>query len=469
MAINFGIALGKALESGLSTYERLGEEEMRDMQRKEMRRKMEEEQKLEQAFAQTQGRVGQADDYGVAIQKASGNTGMDMGQARMLSQQGALSGNTAEDIAFEKASAEAAAGALRENAARQGVVKDSALPEMKAEEYSQRQANKDYAKAAAGVSRKGYLEALALKKETRASELDDKFDLEQQGFHSNLASIHGTAESKGLKGLADLAEKNGIKVRYTEGKSGIGKIDVLGADGKVVQTISSVADATKALEQAAVQQFQSKAVGLLGGPDKLLTYLNQREELNIKKPLYEAQADEAKAKAGYFRAGGAAMNRPPKKEITNADFNSFLEKFGDKPSSIKDQKTGKALPISALPADKQWEEARRHYNAGGAAFAEDGAGGAGYNSKDAKGWNPTKTDAKTTAGEAIPTKESTAQKAIEVGLKQAMESRRMFFNSPSNYKAIAEDPTVPKAVREYAKGLYKEFEDRQSALKDING
>lgn len=282
MAINFGVALGRALESGLSTYERLGEEEYRQMQREKMRREMEQEQALETKFAETMGRVGQKDDYGVAIQQASGNQGIDMAQAKAISAQGALQGNTAEDQAFERASAEAAAGAMRENAVRQGKVQDSALPTMIPQEYTSRQGMQDYAKAAAGVSRKGYLEALALKKEMRTSEIDDKFDLAREELNTTLAKIHGTAESGGLKGLADSAKKEGLKVEYVEGKNGVGRINVLGPKGDVLETVNNIADATAKLEKLAMTNFQTTATSLLGSPDKVLTYLNQREELGLK-------------------------------------------------------------------------------------------------------------------------------------------------------------------------------------------
>jgi hypothetical protein len=362
MAINWGIALGKGIEAGLSTYERLGEEEARQMQREKMRRELEQEKALDLAFANTQGRVGQKDDYGVAIQKASGNAGIDMGQAKMLSQQGALSGGTAEDMDFERASAEAAAGAMRENAARQGKVADSALPRMEAEEYTSRQAMGDYAKEASKVGgRKGAIEALQMKKAFRQDDLDTKFDAARQGYADKLSLINGTAESQGMKGLAELAKKNGLKVEFVEAKNGVGKINVLGPKGDVLQSITSVGEATQALEQAATKQFQSSAVALLGDESKLLTYLNQREEIGMKKDYYAGAAEESRAKASYYRAGGASMNRAPKKEVSNADIINFVKQFGDQPSNEKDPKTGKAIPIGALPPGKQAAYAQEFY------------------------------------------------------------------------------------------------------------
>jgi hypothetical protein len=347
MAINWGIALGKALESGLSTYERLGEEETRQMQREKMRRELDQEKALDTAFANTQGRAGQADDYGVAIQQASGNTGMNMGQAKMLSQQGALSGGSAEDMDFERASAEAAAGAMRENAVRQGKVADSALPRMEAQEYTSKQAMGDYAKEAARVGgRKGALEALQLKKAFRQDDLDTQFDKTRQSYTDKLAQINGVAESQGMKGLSELATKNGLKVEFVEGKNGVGKINVLGPKGDVLETVTSIGDAVTKLEQAATKQFQTQAVSLLGDEAKLLTYLNQREEIGIKREQLNVEK-EYKGKGGVIdrayqsgtKGGGSASDRIMKQaeELSKDKSSKF---FGKKEQAFEFLKRG---------------------------------------------------------------------------------------------------------------------------------
>jgi NAD/NADP transhydrogenase alpha subunit len=139
MAINWGQALGAAAQSGLSTYERLGEEELRAMQRKQLMKDIAEKEALDAAFRESQARTGQTDDYSQAI-RTGGNVGTQ--QAKMLSDQGALPGATPEDTAFERASAESAARALRENAVQQGAVPadKAALPTMAPTEFTKAQA-----------------------------------------------------------------------------------------------------------------------------------------------------------------------------------------------------------------------------------------------------------------------------------------------------------------------------------------
>ena len=322
MAINWGLALGKALESGLNTYERLGEEELRQMQREKMRKEMEETKALDTKFAETYGRVGQKNDYTEALQTA--DTGIGSQQAKMLSDQAAGFGPEGE-----KASAQAAAGALRENI---GV--KSALPDLAAGEYTSRQAMGDYSKAAAGVSRKGFVEALGLKKEARASDLDDEFDLKRSTLNKDLALATGTWESKGMQGLSDLANKNGLKTKFVETKDGVGKINVLGPKGDVIKTFTSGEEALNALKQAAYGKFQESAVSLLGGPDKLLTYLNQREEIGIKRENLDIERQYKGTGGVVDRAYNAKST--PKDNFRSEGVKAYFDEVKNLDPSAKD-------------------------------------------------------------------------------------------------------------------------------------
>ena len=71
MAINIGAALGAAVNTGISTYERLGEEQLRAMQREQLRKEIAEKEALDQAWRQSQARVGQTDDYTQALKTVS--------------------------------------------------------------------------------------------------------------------------------------------------------------------------------------------------------------------------------------------------------------------------------------------------------------------------------------------------------------------------------------------------------------
>jgi len=321
MAINWGTALGAAANTALSTYERLGEEELRDMQRKQLRKEIAEKEALDEAWRTSQARVGQQDEYGQAI-KTEGFTGTQ--QAEMLSKQGALPGNTAEDQAFERASAEAAAGALRENAVRQGAIPESkaALPELKPSEYTSKQGMNQFLESAKGISRKGTLEALQMKGAIRENDIQDKFDLAREDLDNTLARIKGTSETGGMKGLAEAAEKEGVKVKFIEGKNGVGsRINVLGPKGDVIETISDVGTATKKLSEAAMQQFYDKSVNLLGSADKVIAAMQGERKINISQQEADTKQMVGKAQAGYY--GAAAGN-------LSAKASTFMDKLPEK-------------------------------------------------------------------------------------------------------------------------------------------
>lgn len=305
MAMNWGAFAGAASKEALSTYERIGEEQLRSMQREQLRKEIAEKEALDAAWRQSQARVGQSDDYTQAL-KTGGEIGTQ--QAQMLSNQGALPGATAEDQAFERASAEAAAGALRENAVRKGAIPTdkAALPAMSPKEYTKAQGMEDYVKAAGQISRKGTLEAIQLKQVVRQSENEDKFFAKQDKLNDDLASIRGAADSFGLKGVYDVASKNGLKnLKFVEGKNGIGsRIQVLGPKGDVLETISDVNSAVDKLSEAAMGRFMNESVSLLGSPDKVIAYMQGERQIKIKEKEAADKGDYYKGYADYLRSGG---------------------------------------------------------------------------------------------------------------------------------------------------------------------
>jgi len=342
--MNWGAFGGALASSALNTYERLGEEELRDMQRKQLKKDIAEKEALDAAWRQSQARVGQSDDYTQAL-KTGSNIGTE--QAQMLSNQGALSGNTAEDQAFERASAEAATGAMRENAMRQGAIPaGQAAPEMKPAEYTKAKGMEDYVKAAGQISRKGTLEAIQLKQIVRQSENEDKFFTKQEKLNDDLASIRGAADSFGLKGVYDVASKNGLKnLKFVEGKNGVGsRIQVLGPKGDVLETISDLNSAVDKLSEAAMGRFMTESVSLLGSPDKVIAYMQGERQIKIKEKEAADKGEYYKGYADYLRSGGRGA-----KDSAKARAEEYAELLVE--SGEPNPKTGK--PYTLPEARKQ--------------------------------------------------------------------------------------------------------------------
>lgn len=336
MGINIGAALGAATKSGFDTY-KLIEEEKR-LQADEARRAEQfkawqlekaKEQQQDQALAETRGRIGQQ-VYDTAIQNQGGAGSQ---QAQMLAAQSETAGGVTTD-ADRQAEAGAAINAMRENAGQ------AALPTnaIQGKEYTEGQANKDYLSKSAGIGRKAYTEALQTSSLARQNKLDTQFDDLMQERQDKWKQIHSVAQEGGLSGLADAAKKEGLPVRFVEGKKGApGAIEQLDKDGKVVKTYNSIDDAMGALTSHVNEHFVQRAAGLVGSPDKLLTYMNQRKEIEVKQDTANVEK-EFKGRGGvYERVHMASIDAQKGKSPTAA----YNEKVNALSQSLMDANPGK--------------------------------------------------------------------------------------------------------------------------------
>jgi len=309
MAMNWGAFAGAMAKEGLSTYERIGEEQLRAMQREQLRKEIAEKEALDAAWRQSQARVGQSDDYTQALKRAS---------------------------------AEAATGAMRENAMRQGAIPaGQAAPAMSPTEYTKTKGMEDYVKAAGQISRKGTLEAIQLKQIVRQSENEDKFFRSQEKLNDDLAAIQGAADSFGLKGVYDVASKNGLKnLKFVEGKNGIGsRIQVLGPKGDVLETISDVNSAVGKLSEAAMGRFMTESVSLLGSPDKVIDFMQKRRGLELQERAVGVKEKELDVKRPYLDALAGKANAETKALKLSDEVRAEGKKYLDQ--------------YNALPPDKQ--------------------------------------------------------------------------------------------------------------------
>lgn len=339
MAINLGAFLGSAAKSGLETYERLGEEEFRQMQREKFKKDLEQEKALDALYAEKLGRVGKdVTTYTPDMQTPEAGyypPGTEPKEALPTGRAGANYVSDSDGMALKETT----------------------------KKYTQKEAFSDIAREAGVVGgRKGAMEAMQYKSAARASDIEEQFDNSMQKLNNTLATIQGTAESGGLKGLAEAAKKEGLKVEFVEGKNGVGKINVLGPKGDVLETVTSVADATTKLEQMAMKSFMNSNLALLGSYDKLAAYMQGERKIGVEERKLKVE-EEYKGTGGVIdRAYNAKVaGKAPKKEVSNSDIKSFITEFGDRPSNRKDPKTGQAIPINQLPLNEQAAYAYEFY------------------------------------------------------------------------------------------------------------
>jgi hypothetical protein len=176
---------------------------------------------------------------------------------------------------------------------------------------------------------------LALGSAQRQAKLDAQFDATMGTLHKEstdrLNTIKTTAESGGLKGLADtfgpeLKKAFGHDVKYNPVPGGNGEIVVM--DGKKpIARISSLGEATSALEKLAGQEFTDKfnnsmmRPGMFKSASELTAFMNKREEIGIKRGELDVHQQMYGPGGTYERvhnaATAAANARSGEKSITS--------------------------------------------------------------------------------------------------------------------------------------------------------
>jgi hypothetical protein len=301
-----GFALGGDLASQAQKLQLAAEVAEREKERFGWER---EQQQLEkqgrQAALETYGRVG-TQDYTQAIQQQGGAGSQ---QAQMLSNQAA--GMGAEN---EAASAQSVTNAMRENAGKEAIT--SALP---SQTYTAEQANQDYVKRMYALNpekaQQSELAGLQLKNVKREAKLAEDFDKENLDFRNTLTKIYSIAETGGMKGLAEAAEKEGLKTKFVEGKNGMGTIQLLGPKGDVIKTFTDVKSATEALAGAAQTKFTKNLETMFGSADKAAAFYQQQQQLKNKERETDIHQEFYGKGGTYERVGmarvAASGNRGP--------------------------------------------------------------------------------------------------------------------------------------------------------------
>ena len=330
MAINWGAALGAAFKTGIDTYERLGEEELREMQRSQLRKKIEGEKAYAAALAEetkirdfskaTQGQaVGQVAESALNFtpeQMAEFKAGL--GKLSEEQQQNVLRAYAGTE--YVKPAQVGEAGAAIPDLANINVYKGAGDQALATTEKGELRSQADiYRGVVQRLAESGNPEqiktALEMKNLTRQSEIDDKYDALTKWRDQSLFNVKNTIQTKGLSGVPDVInpelKKQGLTAKFNEKT---GAINIVDDKGKVVKAFTDTDSAMKAATAAIGQEWTSRLEGLLGGADKALSYQLSREknelakrELDIKEPYYAAAAQSARASAKAAGARGTPI------------------------------------------------------------------------------------------------------------------------------------------------------------------
>lgn len=303
MAINWGALAGGATKGFVDTYKMLSEEEERELALKEKRDRMAREAQARTAALETIGRAN-TDTYAPELQARGAGTA----QAKALEQQNAGFGSEG----YQEAS-RATAGALS---------REAVPTEMKSRVYKESEAVGDYARRLAAIDPDKALatgiQARQLKKAEREEDIQAQFDTASKKFQTDLALITGTAETSGMKGMAELAKKNGLNVKFVEGANGTGRIEVVGKDGKVSQTFTDTQTAADALADIRTRQFFSEMTPLAGSPKEVATLLAQQQTMRLAERKDIREEKELPGKMAYTAAQTENARAQAKQALSSA-------------------------------------------------------------------------------------------------------------------------------------------------------
>lgn len=296
-------------KSFLGTLQALSTLESNELQNRRVRDEMEREKQADIAFKETYGRVGQADDYSKAIQTGGAGTQ----QARMLSDQGAMSGNTPEDIDFERASAGAAQGALRENAVRQGAIPaDAAAPGLTPETYQTLQASKDYRQKTAGIGRKFALEASQLGTAMRQADNEENFFSGMDKLTQETSKDRRLGEVGSMSEVYKHGKSLGLELKYNDKAKTVTLLNSRGEPVKVYSDTGSLADSIAEHRTAAF--FEKEAPKYVSSPKEAFAMWNDKrrrdiaeKEWTVKEPIYQKQAQLIDAQIDQMRTKTSAF------------------------------------------------------------------------------------------------------------------------------------------------------------------
>lgn len=291
-------------KSFLGTLQALTALESSDLQNKRFKDELEREKQADIAFKETYGRVGQADDYSQALQ--TGGAGVQ--QAKMLSDQGAMSGNTPEDVDFERASAAAAQGAMRENAIRQGAIPaDSAAPTLSPETYQTLQASKDYRQKTAGIGRKYALEAAQLGTAMREADTQEKFFSGMDKLTQDTAKDRRLGEVGSMEEVYKHGKASGLELKYNDKAKTVTLLNSRGEPVKVYSDTDSLADSIAEHRTAAF--FEKEAPKYVSSPKEAFAMWNDKrrrdiaeKEWTVKEPIYKKQSELIDAQIENMRS-----------------------------------------------------------------------------------------------------------------------------------------------------------------------
>lgn len=304
MAIDWGIALGSAVNSGVDKYTRLQDQSFKDLQAKQLKTQMDEEEGYRRAQSEISGTQYEG---GTAIPDLV-NQGVG---GPFNDEQRAYLAKSLEQMPPEQS--QAALRALSNaklttpghDLSNIGVYRDKQGRVLATNDHSEISPTERYRRLIDRLQKEGNISgverALQMKSAVRQSELDDKFDKFFGGLQEEQTELQRVITEKGMQAVPgvinDKLKEHGMKAEFVANKAG-GAI-VVKKGKEVIQRLNSPDEVIGGLTKERVNLFSQELLPLMGNMNQVTQWLTTQYQAKQKDRELQIKAAEAASAAGY--------------------------------------------------------------------------------------------------------------------------------------------------------------------------
>lgn len=295
MAIDWGIALGSAVGTGVDTYKKMQQQALEDLKAKKLQQEFDEENAYQESVkkqaaikAPSNGvEAGALIDKGIQYENPEAQAAFKNQLANLTpeQQQAALRTlkGTSVDVSTQAApEGEPKAGIdLSKVNVYKGEKGETKASTETAADRSHEEVMRSVMKdMQASGNMAGYQKAAGIYKLAREVSLADATDATMKEVRDRTERFNNTVKEYGMVGavekLGDEFAKNGINLSVVKGKDGRQAVAVLGADGKPVQTFSSPEQMGAAFQDLMMNSAMNKLMLASGGNMKDIAEVSEK-------------------------------------------------------------------------------------------------------------------------------------------------------------------------------------------------
>jgi hypothetical protein len=301
MAIDWGIALGSAVNSGVDKYTTLQEQAARDLQAQRLKKQMDEEEGLRRANQEVE-----ASQY-------EGGTELPALTRQALpfydeKQQGQLNGALAQMTPEQQQTALRSFSPVADghDLSKIGVYRSPEGKTLATNDYTPLDPSKRQLAVMDRMAKEGNLygleRSMGLYTNMREVEIKRQYDEYREGTINMQKELTLAITKHGIAAAPDIINKQlkdtDYSVKFVDSKNGPGAV-VLYEKGKPTERFTNMDSIVKAASTARLQQFAQNAANYFSNPADFASYVAKQQELELSSRKVAAEEKNVASMAGY--------------------------------------------------------------------------------------------------------------------------------------------------------------------------